>query len=73
MDNNPFSLKISIFHRYKTPEEGTLVGYGALMEAFALHIPLPSRLTLISTKKRKYKTDLWQVLTSRHEPVNFQY
>ena len=73
MDNNNFSLKISVFHGYKTPEEGTLVGYGALMEAFALPIPLPARLSLISTKKRQYETDHWQVLTSRHEPEDTLY
>ncbi|CAM4071176.1 Fic family protein [Flavobacterium weaverense] len=73
MDINHFSLKISVFHGYKTPEEGTLVGYGALMEAFGLPIPLPARLSLISTKKRQYETDHWQVLTSRHEPEDTLY
>ncbi|MEM8520622.1 Fic family protein [Flavobacterium sp. PL12] len=73
MDINHFSLRISVFHGYKTPEDGILVGYGALMEAFTLPIPLPARLSLISTKKRQYETDHWQVLTSRHEPEDTLY
>jgi len=69
MYNNYFSLKICVFHDRKAPEEGKLVGYGALIEGFALAMPLPHRLTLISPKKRQYSTHQWQVLTSRHEPV----
>lgn len=73
MDNKRFSLKISVFHEHKTPEEGLLVGYGALIEAFNLAMPLPNRLALISPKKRKYTTEHWQVLTSRHEPEDTLY
>lgn len=73
MDNNCFSLKISVFHGRKAPEEGKLVGYGALIEGFTLTMPFPHRLTLISTKKRQYTTEQWQVLTSRHEPEDTLY
>ena len=73
MDNNCFSLKISVFHGRKAPEEGILVGYGALIEGFALAMPLPHQLALISFKKRQYTTDQWQVLTSRHEPADTLY
>lgn len=50
-----------------------LVGYGALIDALALAMPFPNRLSLISTKKRQYKTDHWQVFTSRHEPEDTLY
>lgn len=73
MNNNCFSLKISVFHGRKAPEEGILVGYGALIEGYTLDMPLPHRLTLISSKKRQYTTDQWQVLTSRHEPADTLY
>lgn len=36
MNNNHFSLKISIFHGIKAAEEGLLVGYGAVIEALGL-------------------------------------
>jgi hypothetical protein len=73
MNINHFSLKISVFHGRKTPEEGLLVGYGALIEKLKLPVPLPNRLALISTKKRQYSTDNWLVLTSRHEPEDILY
>ncbi|MNP95795.1 Fic/DOC family protein [compost metagenome] len=73
MDNKRFSLKISIFHGIKAPEEGTLVGYGAIIEGHSLSMPLPNQLTLISSKKRQYSTKNWQVLTSRHEPEDTLY
>lgn len=73
MENKSFSLKISVFHGRSTPEEGLLVGYGALIEAYTLILPLPNSLTLISSKKRQYNTDQWQVLTSRYEPEDTLY
>ena len=73
MNINRFSLKISVFHGRKAPEEGLLVGYGALIEKLNLPVPLPNRLALISTKKRQYATDNWLVLTSRHEPEDTLY
>ena len=73
MDNIHFSLKISVFYGRSTPEEGLLVGYGALIQAYNLAMPLPNRLTLISPKKRQYNTEQWQVLTSRYEPEDTLY
>lgn len=71
--DNLFLLKISIFHGRKVPEEGVLGGYGALIAGFGLAMPLPHQLALISSKKRQYTADQWQVLTSRHEPVDTLY
>ena len=73
MNNNCFSLKITVFHGRMAPEEGFLVGYGALMEAFKLEVPVPDVLALISTKKREYKTHEWQVFTSRYLPEDSLY
>lgn len=73
MNNNHFSLKISVFHGRKSPEEGFLVGYGALLEAYKLEVPVPDILSLISTKKREYKTNEWQVFTSRYLPEDSLY
>lgn len=73
MDNKRFSLRISIFHGIQSPEEGILVGYGALIEGYSLAIPLPNQLSLISQKKRQYSTKNWRVFTSRHEPEDTLY
>lgn len=71
--NKRFSLEISVFHGRKTPEPGILAGYGAIIEAFQLPVPLPRTLVLISSKKRQYSTDGWMVLTSRHQPADTLY
>ena len=60
------SLRITSFHGRKAPEEGFLVGYAAILEAFQLDMPIPDTLSLISLKKRKYKVDNWQVFTPRY-------
>jgi len=73
MNNNHFSLRITTFHGRKAPEEGVLVGYGAIIEAFKLETPIPDVLSLISSKKRQYKNDEWQVFTSRHMPDDTLY
>jgi len=71
--NNHFSLLVSVFHGRVVPEEGWLVGYGAIIEAFRLEMPMPQKLSLISAKKRQYKTENWSVYTSRHKPEDTLY
>lgn len=67
------SRKITVFHGRIAPEEATLVGYGAMIEAYQLKIPMPEILSLISSKKRQYFTDSWSVYTSRHLPEDTLY
>jgi Fic family protein len=73
MKNKSFSLKISIFHGLKAPEEGLLVGYAALIERYNVEMPLPNTLALISAKKRQYTNGNWEVFTSRHQPKETLY
>lgn len=73
MNNKRFSYTISVFHGIKAPEEGQLVGYGALIEKYNLKVPISNRIALISKKNRKYTTEQWQVLTPRHEPKDTLY
>ena len=54
MKNNRISLKTAVFHGRIAPEEGIIVGYGALLNAFNLSVPIPEILSLISEKKRQY-------------------
>ena len=60
-----FSTKIKVFRGRQAPEEATLVGYGAIIEALQLAIPLPEQLALISDKRRKYSNKHWKVFSSR--------
>ena len=73
MRNNRFSLEISVFHGRMAPEQGILAGYGAIIDAYDLPVPLPNVLSLISAKKRQYKKPDWQVFTSRHKPDDTLY
>jgi hypothetical protein len=73
MENNRFSLEITVFHGRKPPEEGTLVGYGALIHKYDLPVPIPEVLSLISSKNRQYTTEQWQVFTPRHLPDETLY
>lgn len=73
MYNNRFSREISIFHGILAPETGILAGYGAIIEAFDLPVPVPELLTLISYKHRQYSVERWQVLTPRHAPADTLY
>lgn len=73
MKNNHYSQKITVFHGRQAPEAGTIVGYGALVDALKLPMPLPNKLALISTKNRQYKTNQWLVLTPRYEPDDSLY
>lgn len=68
MENNNFSPSITVFHERSTPEEGHLVGYAALLNAFDLQVPLPDVLSIISHKHKQYTTPEWRVFTPRHRP-----
>jgi len=70
MENNSFSQIITVFQERMAPEEGYLVGYGAIYKAFGLESPLPDILAFISQKHKQYKTEEWIVFTPRHMPEN---
>ena len=68
MINNSFSYRVTVFNNRRTPEPGKLVGYGAIISAYDLKVPLPNKISLISTKHKRYSTDTWEVFTPRHAP-----
>ena len=68
MKNNEFSPNVTVFHERLTPEEGYLVGYAALLNAYDLQVPLPDLLSIISHKHKQYTTEQWRVFTPRHRP-----
>lgn len=65
MKRQHYSQLIHVFRGRQAPEESTLVGYGALIDAFNLNIPLPQSLSLVSQKRRSYSTEEWNVFSSR--------
>ena len=72
-DNKRYSQEISIFHGRQAPEKGTLVGYGAIIEALGLPMPFPNTLAIISEKRRQYRVTAWIVFTPRHKPQDSLY
>jgi len=60
--------EISLFRGRQAPEVGTLAGYGAIILALQLPVPLPHTLALISKKNRRYEKEGWQVFTPRYQP-----
>ncbi len=75
MTTKHFSQKINSFYGRTAPEEGYLVGYGAVIDALKLPVPIPRQLALISEKNRRYTDEEagWLVFTPRHAPVDTLY
>ncbi len=65
--NSPISQRVSVINGRKAPEEGTLVGYGAIIEALKLPMPLPRLLAIISDRRRMYVSNGWRVFSSKIE------
>ena len=63
-----FSKNITVFNGKITPEPATLVGYGAIIHALQLPMPMPNKLAIISRKHKQYSTENWLVYTPRHQP-----
>jgi hypothetical protein len=68
MNIKRFFLQLSVFHGRTVPEDGVIVGYGAIIEAYKLAVPIPVKLTFISTKKRQFENDEWKVYPVSYLP-----
>jgi len=63
-----FSYIAPVFQGRQVPEEGTIVGYGAIIHSLGLKIPMPDRITMVSHKNKGYETDEWLVMPRRYLP-----
>src|SRR6266849_2508981 len=63
-----FSKTVNEFHGRQAPERINTVGYSALIDHYALKVPLPTILAGISERHHRVQTTDWQVLTPRHAP-----
>ncbi|MBV8563833.1 MAG: Fic family protein [Methylobacteriaceae bacterium] len=64
-----FSGPVTVFQDRRLPEQATLTGYAALIDAFGLAVPLPRTLCAIGAHHRMYERDGWRIYTPRHAPV----
>lgn len=63
-----FSCIAPVFNGIQTPEQGTIVGYGAIIHALQLQIPYPETISLVSSKNKKYRQENWIVFPASYLP-----
>jgi len=63
-----FPGPLLVFQERRLPEPATPAGYAALIDAFALAVPLPRTLSAIGERHRILQQDGWRIMTPRHAP-----
>ena len=61
--------RTDIFRGRRLPEVARLAGYSALIEGWALRVPLPRRLFGIGERHQVVESEQWTLLTPRHAPA----
>lgn len=64
------SRSVSEFRGRDLPEPVRLAGYAALMDRYALGVPLPSPLAGIAARHNAESTPEWRLFTPRHAPAD---
>ncbi|MBI1838209.1 MAG: Fic family protein [Flavobacteriia bacterium] len=70
---NHFLKAITVFQGRSLPEEGVITGYSAIIQIHNLDVPYPTRISIISSKNRRYNTPIWSVYTPRYQPYDSLY
>lgn len=63
-----FSQRAPLFHGAECPEEGTIVGYAAIVASLDLKMPMVRPMVLVSDRNRRSKSKHWLVLPNRYLP-----
>ncbi|MCK5028132.1 MAG: Fic family protein [Bacteroidales bacterium] len=63
-----FSQNTPVFNGLKTPEEGFIVGYAAVIQSLDLQMPIPKPISLVCNQNKKHQNDDWQVLPKTYLP-----
>jgi hypothetical protein len=71
--NTRISIRIPAFQGRNLPEEGVIVGYGALIMHLELPVPIPNSIALISDKNKKYEVEGWKVFSPKYKPEESIY
>ncbi|CAN5597099.1 Fic family protein [soil metagenome] len=67
MSKTEYFIKINVFQGRYSPEEGKLVGYGAIINKLQLPVPYPRILSIISNNRKTYQNDEWKVYSIRYD------
>lgn len=65
---NHFSGPVNVFQERRLPETATPAGYSALIGAYELAVPLPSKLSATGARHRITDDGAWRIMTPRHAP-----
>lgn len=68
IEPQPFPPPITVLLERRLPERATPAGYGALIAAYGLRVPLPRTLHATGAHHRIVEADGWRLLTPRHAP-----
>lgn len=63
-----FSGPVTVLHERRLPERATPAGYAALIDAYALSVPVPSMLAAIAGRHKNSEQDGWRLFTPRYAP-----
>ncbi len=63
-----FSGPRNVFQERRLPETATLAGYGALIDAYDLKVPLPRKIFATGSRHRIVEDEAWRIMTPRHAP-----
>ncbi|MDP3435344.1 MAG: Fic family protein [Bacteroidota bacterium] len=64
-----FYCDAPVFYGRKVIEQGTIMGYAAIIYALNLKIPLPESIALVCNQNKKYQTDEWNIFPVSYLPV----
>ena len=70
--NAHFSKKTPIFHGKQVPEQGSIVGYAAIVNKLNLQIPMVNPITLVCNQNRNYQNKDWLILPKSYLPEDNQ-
>ena len=70
--NAHFSQKKPVFHGKQTPEEGSIVGYAAIISKLNLQMPMVNPITLVCNQNKSYQNKAWHVLPRTYLPEDNQ-
>lgn len=68
MISTHFSYSAPVLNGRIIPEDGHIVGYGAIINKLNLRVPTPEQLALVCIQNKRYQTKEWQVFPNSYLP-----
>jgi len=64
-----FFCDAPVFHGLIAPEQGTIVGYAAIIHYLNLEMPMPTPVALVCKQNKKYQTGEWSIFPNSYIPA----